>query len=184
MKLIVGLGNPGKEYLKTRHNIGFMCLDNILGDVKWKEKFNSLFFEIKESDEKIIYLKPQTYMNLSGNSVAAFLNFYKIDIEDVLIIHDDLDLAVGDFRMKTDSGSGGHNGLNSIIECLGTKKFNRLKIGISNKKEIETKDYVLGMFTKKEEAEIKKVLDISQRIVNDFVKFGMNFAMNNVGDNK
>ena len=100
MKLIVGLGNPGKEYKNTRHNVGFMVLDYILGNINWKTKFNGLYYENNVNGEKVIYVKPTTYMNLSGNCVREFVNFYKIDKKDILVIHDDLDLPFLKFRHK------------------------------------------------------------------------------------
>lgn len=150
MKLIVGLGNPGDGYKNTRHNIGFIILDDYLGDVKWSKKFNGLYYETKINDEKYIFLKPQSYMNLSGGVVSSFVKFFKISIEDVLIIQDDLDLPVGKFRIKINSSAGGHNGIKDIIASLNSDAFARIKIGISNNKSMDTKDYVLGDFTKKE----------------------------------
>ena len=103
MKLIVGLGNPGKEYENTRHNIGFMVLDYYADNNNWKEKWNSLYTELNMNGEKILLIKPLTYMNLSGHAVIQFINFYKIELKDILIIQDDLDLAVGKYRLKTNS---------------------------------------------------------------------------------
>ena len=111
MKLIVGLGNPGKEYENTRHNIGFMVLDYYADNNNWKEKWNSLYTELNMNGEKILLIKPLTYMNLSGHAVIQFINFYKIELKDILIIQDDLDLAVGKYRLKTNSSNGGHNGI-------------------------------------------------------------------------
>lgn len=150
MKLIVGLGNPGKEYINTRHNIGFMILDDFLGDVKWSKKFSGVYYETNIIGEKYIFVKPQSYMNLSGGVVASFAKFYKIDIKDILIIQDDLDLPVGKSRIKINSSAGGHNGIKDIISCLNSDAFARVKVGISNNKNIDTKDYVLGNFSKSE----------------------------------
>ncbi len=172
MKLIIGLGNPGKEYQNTRHNVGFMVLDNYLKNVNWKEKYNSLYFEIIENEEKIIFLKPQTFMNLSGNSVLNFVNFYKIDIKDILVISDDLDMELGSFKIKTNSSAGGHNGLKSIISCLNTENFYRLKIGISHDKNTDTKDYVLGNFSKKELEILEGVINFSKEVIDCFIKNG------------
>lgn len=147
MKLIVGLGNPGKEYENTRHNMGFMAIDcyakskNITIN---KSKFGGLYGEFNDQGEKIILLKPQKYINLSGEVIRDFVNFYKIDIDDLLIISDDLDLEFGRIRLRYQGGSGGHNGLKNIELHLKTKKYKRIKIGISNNKNIDTKDYVLG----------------------------------------
>ena len=115
MKLIVGLGNPGKEYQNTRHNIGFMTLDHFANTDNWKSKFSSLYTETIVNGEKILLIKPQTYMNLSGNALIEFVNFYKINLEDILVIHDDLDLPVGTYRLKINSSAGGHNGIKSIL---------------------------------------------------------------------
>lgn len=164
MKLIVGLGNIGKDYENTRHNIGFEILNNFLGDIKWKKNSYGLFYK----DGDIIYLKPTTLMNLSGIAVNYFINFYKININEILIIHDDLDINIGSFKIKYISSSGGHNGIKSIINVLKTEKFIRIKIGISNNKEIETKNYVLGKFTKKEIELINLIKNNINDIIRDF----------------
>jgi len=180
MKMIVGLGNPGKEYDNTRHNIGFIALDNLLSGIKWKKKFNSLFLPVEINNEKILFVKPQTYMNLSGYSVAKFVKFYKIKTENILIIQDDLDLAFGKIKIKTDSGAGGHNGIDSIISALKTKQINRLKIGIGNNKNIETKDYVLGKFTKTEEKELPNILEKTKELIETFCESDINAVMNKI----
>lgn len=170
MKLIVGLGNPGCEYNNTRHNIGFMVVDNYLKfkgiDTKWTSKFDGLFLNTIINNEKVIFLKPQTFMNLSGNSVIKIVNYYNIDSDDILIISDDLDLKIGNYKLKSSGSSGGHNGLKSIESSIGTNQYKRLKVGISKDKNIETKDYVLGHFSpeeknilKEEFIELNKVLD-------------------------
>ena len=169
MKLVVGLGNPGKEYKNTRHNVGFMVLDYILGNVNWKTKFNGLYYENNINGEKVIYVKPTTYMNLSGNCVREFVNFYKIDKKDILVIHDDLDLPFLKFRLKYKSSSGGHNGIKSMISCLGTDEIPRLKIGIDNSKNIDTKDYVLGNISKKDMEEFNKLCKTYSDIVSLFI---------------
>ena len=169
MKLIIGLGNPGKEYKNTRHNVGFMVLDYILGNVNWKTKFNGLYYENNVNGEKVIYVKPTTYMNLSGNCVREFVNFYKIDKKDILVIHDDLDLPFLKFRLKYKSSSGGHNGIKSMISCLGTDEIPRLKIGIDNSKNIDTKDYVLGNISKKDMEEFNKLCKTYSDIVSLFI---------------
>ena len=148
MKLIIGLGNPGKQYETTRHNIGFIILDKYLGDVKWSSKFNGLYYEKNINGEKFIFLKPQSYMNLSGNVVKSYVDYYKIDYKDILVIQDDLDLEVGKCRIKINSSAGGHNGIKDIIAHLHTDAFARLKIGVSHDKTTDTKDYVLGKFSK------------------------------------
>ncbi len=178
MKLVVGLGNPGKEYQETRHNVGFMILDNYLGTNDWKEKFNALYLEKRVSGEKVIFVKPLTFMNLSGDAVVKYVNYYDIDIDDILIIHDDLDLNFGTYKLKKDSSAGGHNGIKSIINRLGTQKFSRLKIGVSNNKNIDTKDYVLGRFGKKEMEEFKSMQSTFNEIIESFINFGIDKTMN------
>ena len=139
MKLVVGLGNIGKEYENTRHNIGFMFVDRYLKyrniNDKFKEKFNAMYIETTINNEKVMFIKPMTYMNNSGLAVNAFLNFYKVSSDDILVISDDLDLDLGKFRLRSNGSSGGHNGLKNIISNLGTDKFKRLRVGISNDKE-------------------------------------------------
>ncbi len=178
MKLIVGLGNPGKEYINTRHNIGFYMLDSYLGDCDWKDKFNGLYTEKNISGEKILFLKPTSYMNLSGGVVRKYLDYFKISVQDLLIIHDDLDLAVGVYRLRATGSSGGHNGLKNIEECIGTKNYKRLKIGISNDKSLDTKDYVLGKLSSDEQDIIKKLSVIVSKIIDDFLVMDFDTLMN------
>lgn len=159
--LIVGLGNPGKEYEKTRHNAGFMAVDFFANKKMFgfNEKFGGLIAKLKIADNDIYVLKPLTYMNLSGQSVIQVVNFYKIDKNDVVIIHDDLDLPVGEVKYKTKGGSGGHNGLKSIIQHLGTQEFKRVKIGVSKPTDVTVIDYVLGKFSKEDKALIDNVIE-------------------------
>lgn len=175
MKLIIGLGNPGKEYDNTRHNIGFMALDKYLGDVNYKSKFDGLYYEINES-EKIIFLKPQTYMNNSGFCVERFVNFYKIDLKDILVIQDDLDIEIGKMKFKTNSSSGGHNGIKSIINCLGSNSFLRMKIGIKNNNNKDVIDFVLGRFSKEELNKIN--FDNITNSIDDFINENSEYVMN------
>lgn len=168
MKLVVGLGNPGNEYKKTRHNVGFMVLDSYLGEVHWSNKFKGLYYEKNVNGEKYVFLKPQTYMNLSGISVSSFVKFYKLTFKDVLIIHDDLDLPVGKFRIKINSSSGGHNGIKDIIASLHTDAFARVKIGISQDTNKDTKDYVLGNFSKEELIKIENNFNSIFDIIENF----------------
>lgn len=170
MKVVVGLGNPGKEYELTRHNIGFMILDAYLGDVSWKEQYNAYIYEKRVNDEKIIFAKPLTYMNNSGESVKKILSFYKINPEDLLVIQDDIALALGKCRIKYDSSDGGHNGIKSIINNLGTNKFYRLKIGLAKENEnIDTISYVLGKLTKKEKDQFNNDLSYYFSVIDSFI---------------
>ncbi len=170
MKLICGLGNPGKEYANTRHNVGFMIIDNYLSDEKFSLKFNGLYVEKKLFGEKVIFLKPQSYMNLSGDVVRPFVDYYGIDLHDVLIIRDDLDLNLGRARIKFDSSSGGDNGIKSIINRLGSQAFFQYKIGISKDASHDTKDYVLGKFSSKELKTLGPLIEDSVNIIESFIK--------------
>ncbi len=180
MKLIVGLGNPGKEYDKTRHNIGFMVIDNYLKNKNisnFKTKFNGIYVDTILYSEKIIFLKPQKYMNLSGEVVKEFVNFYKIDNKDLLIINDDLDMPCGKIRLREKGRSGGHNGLKNIESYLGTTEYKRLKIGVGNNKDIDTKDYVLGHFTKEEFDIINRTIEKTEAIIDDFISIDFSEMM-------
>ena len=166
MKLVVGLGNPGEEYEKTRHNVGFMFLDFILNDSKFtlNKKNMAMEYETMIRGEKVLFIKPMTFMNDSGQAVIKYVNYYKIDSDDVIVIQDDLDMDLGKYKLLYNRGDGGHNGIKSIVSCLGTRKFLRLKIGIS-KANIDTKDYVLGKFSKSE----LKVIDETFNGLKDFI---------------
>ena len=180
MKLVVGLGNPGKEYENTRHNVGFMIIDKYLKEKNLsadKTKFDGKYIDILIGDEKVIFLKPQKYMNLSGEVVKKYIDYFKIDINDILIIHDDLDQELGKVKLKENSSSGGHNGIKDIEKKIGTKNYKRLKIGISNNKMIDTKDYVLGHFSKEEEKIINEIVDKSVSIIDDFFKLNFDRLM-------
>lgn len=171
MKLIVGLGNPGKEYINTRHNIGFMLVDKIAFSKNKsfdKEKFNAKFLEYNYDGEKIIMIKPLSFMNLSGTVVKKYVDFYKIDLNDILIVQDDLDMSFGKVKVVSNSSSGGHNGIKDIENNLGSKNYTRLKIGISNDKNVDTKDYVLGKFSNEDLNILDKVFDNLLDVVEDF----------------
>ena len=172
MKMIVGLGNPGLEYEKTRHNIGFMVIDNYAKEnniTQFKQKFNGLYAKVFYNEEYFILLKPLSYMNLSGTVIKRFASFYKIKPEDILVIHDDLDLPVGKIKLKFKGSSGGHNGIKNIIDNLKTEVFSRLKIGISKNDDIDTKDYVIGKFSLPEFEIIKQIIAFTPSIINDFL---------------
>lgn len=180
MKLVVGLGNKGREYENTRHNMGFMLVDRYLQykniTDKFKEKFNAMYIETTINNEKVIFIKPMTYMNNSGIAVRAFLDFYKLNSEDVLVISDDLDLDLGKFRLRRNGSSGGHNGLKSIISHLGTDNFKRLRIGISNDKD-DVINYVLSKFSKKELNEIDIMFDTLVDVLDDYFVMDFTFLM-------
>ena len=177
MKLIVGLGNPGKEYENTRHNIGFMVLDYFPGNNNWQEKFEALYHDEVINGEKVLFIKPLTYMNLSGNSVIKFANYFNISTDDILVIHDDLDLSVGKYRLKYKSSCGGHNGMRSIIDNLGTESVPRLKIGISRENNSNVKDYVLGKFSKEEMKLLTDNFLIYKNIIEEYIKTNIDSVM-------
>lgn len=162
MKVIVGLGNPGKQYEDTRHNVGFMAIDELsrmlnipLDQAKHKGLYGIGFYQ----GEKILLLKPLTYMNLSGESIRAVVDYYHIDIENVVLIYDDLDLPVGKIRLRQKGSAGGHNGMKSAIAHLGTQEFNRIRIGINRPpKGMAVPDYVLGRFSKEDQPAVAEAV--------------------------
>lgn len=176
MKLIVGLGNVGKEYESTRHNVGFMVIDSYLRDVSFKEKNQAMYFEQNYSGEKVIFIKPTTFMNDSGLAVRKFVDFYKINVSDILVIYDDMDFEVGTFKLKPSGSSGGHNGIKSIISNLGTENFKRVRIGISKPKG-DTINYVLGKFSKSEMDEISKVIRRIADVIDDYISLDFDKLM-------
>ena len=181
MKLIVGLGNYGKEYDNTRHNIGFRFLDAYLSvtNVVWKNKFKGLYCEKTINNEKVIFLKPQTYMNLSGESVILFVNYFKIKIEDILVISDDLALPIGTYRLRSQGSAGGHNGIKDIIRQLGTQKFLRIKVGVGAKpKGWDLADYVLGRFSDSDRRQINEAIAKAGDAVEIVISRGADIAMN------
>ncbi len=153
MKLIIGLGNPGREYEKTKHNAGFMAIDLIASELNVainQNKGKGLYVKTNYRGESVILLKPQTYMNLSGESVRAIMDFFKIETKDILVIYDDLDLAIGKIRLRAKGSAGGQNGMKNIIQHVGTQEFNRIRIGIGKDARIPVVDYVLTKFRKEE----------------------------------
>jgi PTH1 family peptidyl-tRNA hydrolase len=181
MKLIVGLGNPGKEYENTRHNIGFMVIDALAKelDINFdKIKKDALYTQTIIDGEKVILLKPQRYINLSGEVISEFISYHKIDINDILIINDDLDIPLGSYKLKSHGSSAGHNGLKNIELHFKTAEYKRLKVGISNNKSIDTKDYVLGGFSKDDQKTLKEVVERASKIALDFTKMDFLSLMN------
>ena len=173
MKLIVGLGNPGVKYQDNRHNIGFMVLDK-LGkkmNVEFKReiKFNGEVGELRKNGDKIILLKPLTYMNLSGNSVKAVMDYYKIAVEDIIVIYDDLDIETGKIRIRIKGSAGGQKGMASIIEKLGTPEINRIRMGISKPEFQSVPDYVLSDFPKNETVLVKDAIELAAEALELFI---------------
>ena len=182
MKIFVGLGNIGKEYENTRHNAGFLVMDQLLAhpeiapvnekiELKEDKRFKALVAERSINGEKLILVKPQTFMNLSGDSVSSIVEYFKAKISDIFILSDDVDLPIGTARLKLEGGSAGQKGLQNIIETLKTDKFKRVRIGISGKlKEetpIDTKDYVLS---KIDDDELKVIDKVISEVVNHLVQ--------------
>lgn len=180
--LIIGLGNPGREYKDTRHNIGFMLIDQVavrLNARGMKLQAKAIVTSTLYEEQKIILAKPQTYMNLSGQSVQGLLHFYKIPIENLLVAHDDLDIPFGTIRIRPGGGPGGQRGMASTIDHLGTKEFPRLRLGIGRPPgRMDPKDYVLQMFSKDDMKLLPEVLDRAADAAMEFVMKGLNSAMN------
>ena len=187
MILIVGLGNPGKKYSKTRHNVGFMCLDILKKKFQFpnfKDKFLGEITETKLFNIKVMLLKPKTFMNLSGQSVQKAVTFYKIPIENIIVVQDDIDLEISKVKVKHNSGHGGHNGIKDIIAKLG-KKFTRIKIGINRPtQKSDINKFVLEDFNKSELEEIvmifeKLIKNFELIIKKDFTKLLINLSIKN-----
>lgn len=183
MKLIVGLGNPGLQYAATRHNIGFEAIDTLAQmhhiNVN-KSKFKALIGEGTIGNEKVVLMKPQTYMNLSGEAISACKSWYKINTEDIIILYDDVSLAVGDIRIRKRGSSGGHNGVKSTIAHLSTEVFPRVKIGVGQKPSgWDLADYVLGKFTEEDMKILEPRLKEIGNAVETMIKKNVDTAMNN-----
>ena len=172
MKLIVGLGNPGSKYAKTKHNVGFQTIDNYASKNNvslTKEKFEGVYEKYDVDGETVILLKPLTYMNESGRSVGQFARFFKIDPADILVIQDDMDLPVAKIRLRGNGSAGGHNGIKSIIAHLGTQDFKRLKIGIQHPNREKVVDWVLTPFDKDAQLQLDQSYEKAIMIINDFI---------------
>lgn len=185
MKLIVGLGNPGKKYEHSRHNFGFMLLDRLAADQGFSfenhAKFQGQLAEVRDrTHQKIFYLKPQTYMNLSGQAVGPLCQFYKLEPEDILVVFDDVDMPLGKVRFARQGRSGGHNGIRSIIETLGTQEFPRLKLGVGRPQVVqkEVSDHVLEKFSKEEFKQVTDILKTGKKAVQTYLDEGIERAMN------
>ncbi len=182
MKLITGLGNIGDKYCFTRHNAGFMVVDKIALDnnlsFKEEKKLKCFMTKFKLNGEDIILAKPTTFMNLSGEAVAAIMNYYKIDIKDILIVYDDIALDLGRLRFRGNGSDGGHNGIKSIIKHTGTSNFTRLKIGIGPQPPIPSESFVLQNFTKEQTEELKQVLKRAVSAVEYYLINGLEKAQN------
>ena len=187
MYLIAGLGNPEKKYIGTRHNTGFAAVEALcekLGGLKLNEtKFQGVYTKARVMTpaglEQLIIVKPLTYMNLSGNCIAPLANFYKIPAEQVIVVSDDINLAVGRMRIRKGGSAGGHNGLKSIIQCLGTDQFPRVRVGVGQKPEyMDLADYVLAKFDQNDAAVMAATYDAVADAILDIVNQGVEHAMN------
>lgn len=174
MKLIIGLGNPGKEYVHTRHNVGFMIIDELVASCKlqvassFDKRSTSEIAATEINGEKTILVKPQTYMNNSGQAVRALADFYKIPLHNIIVIHDEKDLPLGEYKIQTNRGGAGHNGVQSIIDHLGTKDFTRIRIGVGPQEGGIEKivEYVMEKFNKEEREKLDIVIkEIVQKIL-------------------
>ncbi len=182
MKIIVGLGNPTREYAGTRHNVGFSVIYNISDayniPVETK-KHKALIGKGVIEGEKVVLAMPQTYMNLSGESVRELMDFYKCDLSDLIVIYDDISLDVGKLRIRAKGSAGGHNGIKNIIAHLGTQEFTRIKIGVGEKPaKMDLADYVLGHFSKEEQTVIRESADRAREAVCEIITHGAASAMN------
>ncbi len=178
MKLIAGLGNIGDKYCFTRHNAGFMVLDKLALDnnFSFREESKLKCFLAKSND--IIYIKPTTFMNLSGEAVRAVMDYYKIDVKDILIVYDDIALDLGRIRFRANGSDGGHNGIKSVIKHVGTKEFDRLKIGIGPQPNIPSENYVLQNFPKDQLETLKDVLKKSDEAIKFYLENDIQKAQN------
>ncbi|WP_101772538.1 aminoacyl-tRNA hydrolase [Peptostreptococcus faecalis] len=182
MYIIVGLGNPGKKYENTRHNAGFDVVDKLASknNIKIdKIKHKALIGEGRIGNEKVIIVKPQTYMNLSGESVVSVLNFYKVDLENLIVIYDDIDLDVGKLRIRKKGSAGSHNGMKSIIKHIGTVEFPRVRVGVSKPdKGRDLANFVLSRVSKDEEIDMMEGIDKAVSTVEEIINSNIDSAMN------
>jgi PTH1 family peptidyl-tRNA hydrolase len=181
MQLIVGLGNPGGKYQYTRHNIGYMAIDNIVSvqqDYKIKKKFNSIIYETIIDNNRIILIKPETYMNNSGDAVSQIANFYKIDSKNILVLHDELDIPFGKIRIKSGGGNAGHNGLKSISKKIDNN-YTRVRLGIGhpgNKERVN--GHVMGNFTGSEKEKLNQILNYLTNNIYEILNKKESFIIN------
>lgn len=187
VKIIVGLGNPGSRYEKTRHNVGFEVIDELAErlDISLQSsKFNGLYGTIHHDGEKTLLVKPLTYMNLSGECIRPIMDYYRIPTENLLVIYDDLDLPVGKIRLRQKGSAGGHNGMKSTIQHLGTNEFNRIRIGIDRPPSgMSVPDYVLGKFTEEEWGTMQSVIPTCADACEEWLKKPFLEVMNRFNSN-
>ena len=188
MKIIAGLGNPGAEYAHTKHNVGFMLVDVLaekLGAASWKEDFFSALTEVRIGGEKVFLVKPLTYMNNSGEALGPMLSYYKLDVDDLVVVHDDMDIPAGMVRIRRKGSSGGHNGIKSIIAHVGSEDFARVRIGIGRPPAGWTViHHVLAPFSTEDAPKIRAAIDYLLPAVESIVTDGVDFAMNRYNPHK
>ena len=188
MKIIAGLGNPGAEYAHTKHNVGFMLVDMLaekLGAASWKEDFFSALTEVRIGGEKVFLVKPLTYMNNSGEALGPMLSYYKLDVDDLVVVHDDMDIPAGMVRIRRKGSSGGHNGIKSIIAHVGSEDFARVRIGIGRPPAGWTViHHVLAPFSTEDAPKIRAAIDYLLPAVESIVTDGVDFAMNRYNPHK
>lgn len=182
--LIVGLGNPGPKYLLTRHNVGFICLDRYVDSLNlsgWSTQEKALLLKVKGQENELFLAKPQTYMNLSGESVQPLMAYYKIPLENLIVLHDEIDIPFGKLRIQKNRGAGGHNGLKSINERLGTQDYARIKIGVGRPPhpEMNVADYVLQNFSNEEQTQLPDFLDTIGDALDALITVGLDRASSN-----
>lgn len=181
MKLIVGLGNPGKKYAATRHNVGFTAIKRLADkfDIRNVDKdCEALIAKGKIKEIKVILAQPLTYMNNSGRSVAKLVNKYNVSLEDLVVIYDDLDLPTGKLRVKSKGSSGGHNGIQSIMDNLNSEEINRIRIGIGRPLDLPVTEYVLREFSKEQQKRVEETFEIIEQVIVEIIKNGAESAMN------
>ena len=180
--LIVGLGNPGKTYETTRHNVGFRAVDIIAEQLQIpmkKEKFKAIIGEGRCSDRKVILAKPQTFMNLSGDAVIALFHFYKPNISDMILIYDDVDIPVGAIRIRPFGSSGTHNGMRSVVGVMNNNRFPRIRIGIGKPTEfVDIRDFVLTKFSQDEKDSVSNAIEVAAHAAIDIISLGIEKSMN------
>lgn len=182
MYVVVGLGNPGKQYDKTRHNVGFDVIDILAKEYDIsvsKIKHKALIGEGRVGSEKVLLVKPQTYMNLSGETLIDIYNYYKVDMENIIVIYDDIDLDVGKIRIRKKGSGGTHNGMRSIIKCLGANDFPRVRVGVSKPRPgQDLADFVLSRFKKEESEDVELGLEKAAKAVDVMIRDNIDLAMN------
>ncbi len=182
MYLVVGLGNPENDYSQTRHNMGFNAINKIAEEYKInvnKNKYKGLYGNGTIEGQKVILLKPQTYMNLSGKSIKEVVDFYKIDLDNIIVIYDDIDIEPGKIKIRKSGGSGSHNGMKSVVEELKTESFKRVRIGIGAPEDkSDLIEYVIGAIPKEEKEKLNEGVELAKNAVIEILKDGIDKAMN------